>query len=245
MCIRIFLKFKICIICIKYAKYAFFQKWLKITFLGISDDSEHFWNFSFFLTEKNVLEKFHTPPPKVKMELTVQWYLLIKVLTRGTHYDILEMQNMHNMHKICKICIFQKWLKITFLGISDDSEHFWNFSFLTEKMSPPPKVHKCLKNVWYYYSKTSKRFKAEGETGRLTQNDLKTISKFCDIIWLASRGTPAAYPTPTTYLDQFFIIYHSAGKRDRDFNPCRALGRRPRSYITYRTIVNLSVVKWF
>jgi len=40
----------------KYAKYAFFQKWLKTTFLGISDDSEHFSKKFHFLTEKN-LEK--------------------------------------------------------------------------------------------------------------------------------------------------------------------------------------------
>ena len=49
-------KFKICIIMHKYAKYAFFYKCLKITFLGISDDSEHFcfFHLTFFLD----LEKF-------------------------------------------------------------------------------------------------------------------------------------------------------------------------------------------
>ena len=35
-----------------------------------------------------------------------------------------KIQNMHNYAEICKICIFLKMhLKITFLGISDDSEH--------------------------------------------------------------------------------------------------------------------------
>ena len=51
-------------------------------------------------------------------------------------------------------------------------------------------VHKSLKSVWYNYSKTSKRFKAEGETERLTQNDL-------ELLWYNLTGVKGEPLLPT------------------------------------------------
>ena len=51
------------------------------------------------------------------------------MLVQGISKKSQKIQNMHNyMHKICILCIFLKMPKFTFLGISDNSDHFCFFS---------------------------------------------------------------------------------------------------------------------
>ena len=61
------------------------------------------------------------------------------MLVQGISKKSQKIQNMHNyMHKICILCIFLKMPKFTFLGISDNSDHFCFFS---------PKIVSGLKRI--------------------------------------------------------------------------------------------------
>ena len=117
-------KLKICIIMHKLCKLRIFKKCLEITFVGMSDVSEHFYYFTynFFRDFFSIIHKIWKNAffQKCQKQLLLAFQMIL-IIFNFFSPTIFQDKNLSIMHKIC---IFPKCLKTTFVGISDDSEQF-------------------------------------------------------------------------------------------------------------------------